>query len=191
MNKKIFKIMIALVCAFLLAFYVIKIFFPEWFVLQIENERLIEIGNFIDKHWWAYELCSIFTSFLIYWLYWCAIQQKLYLSWKEIFVVLCTIVVVHTIYWVQPQIYTTFSFLSFITLHLFSKNKNENYITRLVVATFVHFTCQCLTLQIRNIIAIVSTYNYMTLFILTLECYFWLLLMYLYFNYNKIFKKGE
>lgn len=181
--------MIALVCAFLVAFYVIKIFFPEWFVLQVENERLIKIGSFIDQHWWAYEMLCSFTSFLIYYLYLGAVKSKLFFNWKEIVAILVAIVITHTIYWLEPAFYSNIAFLSFVVLPLICYE--EGCYKRLCVTISIHFICQILSLNIRNIGTILSTFNSVTLLMLTLENYFWLLLLFLYFNYNKIFKKGE
>ena len=59
MNKKVLKTMIALVIVFLLACYILKIFFPEQFVMSIENEKLIAIGNYIDNNAWAYYIFGI------------------------------------------------------------------------------------------------------------------------------------
>src|SRR5699024_11955285 len=44
---------ISLVVIFLIACYVLKIFFPEQFVLSVENETIITIGNYIDNNKWA------------------------------------------------------------------------------------------------------------------------------------------
>ena len=83
MYKKILKTMIALVIIFLLALYVLKIFFPEQFIIVIENNALIIIGNFIDKYWILNELVAIITSFITYWLYLGAVTKKWCLNWKK------------------------------------------------------------------------------------------------------------
>lgn len=181
--------MIALVCAFLVAFYFIKIFFPEWFVLQIENERIIKIGLCIDKYWWLYEICSFATSFIIYYFYLGAVKSKLFFNWKELLAIIITIGITHTIYWLEPAFYSNVAFLSFVILPLVCYE--ESCYKRLCVTISIHFLCQILSLSIRDIGTILSTFNFMTLFIMTLENYFWLLLLFLYFNYNKIFKKGD
>ena len=43
-NKKLYISMLILVCAFLVSMYILKIFFPQEFVMAIENERFIQIG---------------------------------------------------------------------------------------------------------------------------------------------------
>ena len=81
MNRKVFKVMIALVVIFLTGLYVLKIFMPEQFVLSVENETIIIIGTYIENNAWAYYLFGILTSFITYWLYLCAVCRKWYLNW--------------------------------------------------------------------------------------------------------------
>lgn len=50
MNKKVFKTMIVLVIIFLISLYILKIFFPGQFIMVIENDKLIEIGNFKEEN---------------------------------------------------------------------------------------------------------------------------------------------
>ena len=52
MYHKILKTMLALCCVFLVALYVLKIFFPEQFVISIEIDAFITIGNYVDAHVW-------------------------------------------------------------------------------------------------------------------------------------------
>lgn len=50
MNKKVFVSMLVLSMSFLMGLYILKIFFPQEFVMSIENDRLMLIGNYIDNH---------------------------------------------------------------------------------------------------------------------------------------------
>ena len=98
MNKKVLKTMIALVMVFLCALYVLKIFFPEQFIMVIENKQLVEIGNYIDNNLWLYILISCITNFITYWLYLCAVTRKWRLNWKELVAVLGIIAITQTLY---------------------------------------------------------------------------------------------
>ena len=185
--------MMILVAVFLLAFYIAKIFFPSWFVLQIQNESLVKIGTFIDSHWWMYSLCSAITSFIAYSLYVLCIKQKLFINWIDLIIILSSIIVGQLVYWFAPQHYNTVSFLILVNLPMLCSIKSKvdkQFYIRSVVVFSIHTIFQLLSLNIRGIINIINTYNYMTLFLMTLEAYFWLLLMYFYFNYNKISQKG-
>lgn len=56
------------------------------------------------------------------------------------------------------------------------------------VFTF-HILCQYLSLSIRQLSTQVLCFNSLSCIIMTIECYFWLLMWYLWFNYNNIFKE--
>ena len=77
MNKKVFISMLILSISFLLGLYVFKIFFPQEFMMSIQNERIIAIGTFIDNNKLIYYICCGMTSFLTYWLYCCACKNAL------------------------------------------------------------------------------------------------------------------
>lgn len=66
MNKKVLKVMIVLVVIFLLALYVLKIFFPQEFVMVVENDKLVSIGYYVDNHLWLHIILGIITSFITY-----------------------------------------------------------------------------------------------------------------------------
>ena len=68
---------------FLTACYVLKFFFPQQFVMAIENPTLISIGQYIDGHQWLFYLFGIFTSFISYWFYLCAVCKRWYLNWWQ------------------------------------------------------------------------------------------------------------
>ena len=181
MNKKVLKTMIALVVIFLSAFYVLKIFFPEQFVLCIENAKLVEIGNYIDSHKWSYYLFGIFTSFTTYWLYLCAVCRKWYLNWWQILIVLGVIGGSIGLSFYDATLTASFGVLSMITLPLLFK---ADYRATLIVFS-VHYLSQTLTLRIRNLTLYMTNINSLVLFMIDFECLFWLLLFYFYNNYKE------
>ena len=84
MNKKVLRTMITLVVVFLVALYVLKIFFPEQFVMAIQNEQFIAVGNFIDQRQWLTLVLTGITTFIVMYLYLCAVTKKWRLKLKEI-----------------------------------------------------------------------------------------------------------
>ena len=46
----------------------------------------------------------------------------------------------------------------------------------------IHGLSQLLSMSIRGLGDLLSSVNYATILLMTIECYFWLLLFYLYFN---------
>lgn len=76
MNKKVLRVMIILVAVFLVALYVIKIFFPEQFAMSIENQVLINAGDYVDANVWLSKICSAITTFITFFLFICAVTGK-------------------------------------------------------------------------------------------------------------------
>ena len=182
MNKKVLKTMFALVIVFLLAYYILKIFFPEQFVLSVENGTIIVIGEYIDNNAWAYYLFGIATSFLTYWLYLCAVCRKWYLNWWQCLIVLAVIGVSIGFTFIDVNLCSALSYTSLILLPFLFKAQ----LKPVAIVFTVHVFAQFLTTSIRNIPIFIAYYNSLVFALVTLECYFWLLLFYLYFNY-----KGE
>lgn len=182
MNRKVLRTMIALVVIFLIACYVLKIFFPEQFVLSVENKTIIAIGNYIDNNAWAYYLFGIFTSFLTYWLYLGAVCRKWYLDWWQCLIVMGVIGTSIGFNFIDVNLCSALNYSSFVFLPLIFKAE----LKPVAIVFTVHVFAQFLTTSIRNIPIFIAYYNSLVFALVTLECYFWLLLFYLYFNY-----KGE
>lgn len=187
MNRKVFKVMIALVVIFLTGLYVLKIFMPEQFVLSVENEIIITIGTYIDNNAWAYYLFGILTSFITYWLYLCAVCRRWYLKWYEILTVLVVIGGSIGLSLWDANVYSAYSVITFIVLPLLFKSDLKT----VAVVFSVHSLSQTMSLTIRNLPLYMITSNSLTLFLMAIECYFWLLLFYIYFNYKKENQKWD
>ena len=181
MNKKVFATCISLVVIFLAAMYVLKIFYPEQFVLAIENEQLIKIGMFIDTHSWARYAFGICTSFITYWFYCCACCQRWHLKWYECLIVLVTIGINIGLSFWNMAIYQHFNICSMLLLPLIFKAK----LRPVAIVYTIHGFAQILSLQIRNLPMFMTSVNALTRYIVGIECWLWLVFFYLYYNYNK------
>lgn len=181
MNKKVFVSMLILTISFLASLYVLKIFYPQELVIMIENEQLIRIGNFIDSHKWAYYLTSTLTAFITYWLYLCACCNKKYLKFWECLLVLAVIGVSFVINEYSPNIAMYYAFTIMIILPAILKGKLFN--TAIIYT--IHIFAQYLSLSIRSLPLLFATFNSLIGIFMTIECYLWLVLFYMIFNYNK------
>lgn len=180
MNRKVLKTMLALVIIFLCALYILKIFIPEQFVLSVEIKVIVDIGNYIDTHAWADYLFGIITSFATYWLYLCAVCKRWYLKWYECLIVLAVIGANIGLTFVDINLYSAFSVCTFILLPLLFKSDLKS----VGVCFTIHSISQALTLSIRNISMYMQSINSLTIYIVGLESFIWLLLFYLYNNYK-------
>lgn len=180
-NKKIYVSMLVLAISFLVAMYVLKIFFPQEFMLAIQNERIVTVGEFIDNHIWLRYLCALITSFATYWLYCCACCHRLKLKWYECLYILVTIIAVRVISMFDVNLSTAIQFASFIYLPALMKG----YLGTTAIVSLVHYIAQCLMLSIRNLPMYLTTMNYVTVLFMGIETYLWLILFYIVFNYKK------
>ena len=185
MTKNVIKTMLVLVVVYLVAWYVLKFFFPDWFLLQINNERLIEIGKFIDNHYLLDKLFGLVLFYITYTLYLGALCEFKYLDLKKSLIVCLVYVVSCLIEHFCIEYLTYYNILSMIILPAIFNCDSK----RLALVFTAHFVCQWLSLSIRQLSTKVLCFNSMTCLIMGLECYFWLLLWYLWFNYNKFFDK--
>ena len=173
MNKKVLKVMIGLVVVFLLALYLLKFAFPEMFVIAVENKTFIEIGNYIDSHDWSYYLFGICTAFITYWFYFCAVFKKWYLNWIQALIVLGIVGASIGLSFVDPQLTTAFTICAMLLIPLIFKAD----MTYGAIVFSIHYLAQALTLSIREVNVMYG--NTLIFTLLTIECFFWLLLFYL------------
>lgn len=174
--------MLSLSVCFLVGMYVLKIFFPEEFMMSIQNEKLMVIGTFIDKHKILYYICCGITAFITYWLYCCACTGRLYLKWYECLLIVVTIVIIRLCgLYVDENIRTILSVTSFVFLPALMKGK----LNRCAIVYTVHSLSQGLSLGIRSLPLYLKNVNFMVSLLMTFEMYFWLLLFYIIFNYKK------
>ena len=181
MNKKVFISMLILSISFLLGLYVFKIFFPQEFMMSIQNERIIAIGTFIDNHKWLYYICCGLTSFLTYWLYCCACKSSLWLKWYEVLEIIIVIVLCRVVDFYDCTTSTIISICSFMFLPALMKGN----LTQTAIVYTTHSICQALSLRIRSLPIYLTNVNFITMFIFGIESYLWLILFYVIFNYRK------
>ena len=187
MNKKVLKVMIGLVIAFLISNYILKFFFPKEFVMLIENERIVEIGTFIGERPWLQEFCDIILTFITYWLYIGATTQKPSLTCKEFLYVALAIAITHTAYYFDADLCAGLSVAFMIIIPALSDAR----LRPVAVVFSIHSLSQKLATSIRSLPMLLTNVNYITIVLMTLECYFWLLLVYLLYNLKKEEKHNE
>lgn len=181
MNKKVFISMLVLTISFLVSFYVLKIFFPQEFMLAIQNENLIKIGSFVDKHIWLRYICAFITSFITYWLFCCICSQRLYLNWKECIIILVASILVKVTYDFDANISTHLGISMFFILPFITKGK----VGIMALTYTTHGLAQVLSLAIISLPMYLVNANYITILLMGFESYFWLILCYIIFNYKK------
>lgn len=181
MNKKVFISMLILTISFLVSFYVLKIFFPQEFMMSIQNEQLIKIGTFINSNEILFYICGGITAFITYWLFLCCCKRKLSLNWKESLVIIAFIVIIRLVSLYDLNISTHISISSFFIIPLIFKYDLK---TATIVYT-IHGFSQVLSLSIRNLTMYLASGNFITMTLLAFDMYLWLILCYVICNYKK------
>ena len=180
-NKRLYISMLILTIVFLIFMYVVKIWYPEQFVMTIENDKIVKIGEYIDNHKWLYYICCGIPAFITYWLYLCAVSHRLYLKWYECLYIIGAILLIRIISLYDLQLSTIIMYAMFLILPALT---NGNIKSCSHVFT-VHIVAQWLSLKIRNLPVYLTNINYITSLFMTIECYLWLILCYLISNLKK------
>lgn len=181
MNKKVFISMLTLCIVFLEGLYVAKIFFPQEFMMSIQNEKIVAIGQFIDSHEWLYYICMAIPPYVTYYLYCCACSHRLTLKWQEHLMIFGVVVLSRLVNFYDANLATALSVTSFVFLPALMKGNLKTS----AIVYMIHGFAQVLSLSIRNLPMYLVNVNYLTSLFLTLECYLWLALCFIIFNYKE------
>jgi hypothetical protein len=175
--------------AILVAFYIAKIFFPEFIVGVAEIPSIVAFGCFVDSHWWAYYLFTFLTSFIGSYLFNCACLSKNKLNWKELFIVVLSIIVMFLFENISIYYYQVISILIMLLtptiLSVLNKKQNITTFYMTTLCLIIHTVAQIFSAEIRGIASMISYSNSATFFILLIDAYIWLFLLYCFSNYKK------
>lgn len=181
MNKKVLQTTIYLLWLFLLAFAIVKLFFGEWFSVQITNQKIIAIGNFIDQNKWLKFTVDCFVSVLTAHFYICACVQKWALKWWQYLIVVGCSVGINLLYFWNENIATEFNLIMMIALPFLWHAPYFAF----VLVFIAHYAGQLAILFIRSEPLYLIDTNYATQFLLLFDMYIWLALYYTYSNKYK------
>lgn len=189
MNKKVFISMLVLTITFLVGLYILKIFFPNESIMVIENEKLIAIGEFIDNHIAIDFILGVILGIIFDYLYFGAVCRKLKLNFKLILIIIVYNIIYNSLYTFLPaniiseysSIFVIASTIYMILLPtLFTKE-----LLPLSITYTINSISQLLSLSIRSLNILLTTSNSMTMFLMTIETYLWLVLCLIIFNYKE------
>lgn len=180
MNKSVLRTAIVIIVMMLFAEYILKLFIPEEFVLIINNPNLIKVGTYINNNLFLYYIVSSFFSYITYYLFTCACGRTKYLNLKLSLSIVPTIIVAHVVAYYVPTMSAQFLVCTMIVFAYLNKSNLKDF----MLVFCVHTIAQSLSLEIRNLSFYVVSLDVLTCFMLTLECYLWLILFYVLNSYN-------
>ena len=175
--------------AILIALYVAKIFFPEFIVGIAEIESVVKFGQYVDTHQWAYYLFTFVTSMFMYYFYCCACCRKKGLSWIQFSIVAIVTILLFIIQKYLPTYYFGLNMASMIVLPAIicrlDKCADIKYLYSTATSFTIYYLAQMLSLEIRNISAMIHYPNIATLTILLIDAYIWAVLLYNFYNFKE------
>lgn len=92
--SKVFGRAILVCWVVIISCWAISLFRPEWFLIVVENQRIIQAGEFIEGHGWALYLFAVVSSCLSMFQYWLAcIGKRWFDSRRDVLICAVTILV--------------------------------------------------------------------------------------------------
>lgn len=178
MNRKVFNTVIILIWAVLIGFLVAKIFFGKYVGIAYSSPVLVSAGNYVDSHFWLKRACYFVTTFITYYLYLCSCCQVWKLKWKWVAIITPVLLALQVVKYFEPAIGSALDCVLMFILPYFmgAKFKTTAYIFA------AHSLSQIIVGYARNIPINVISPNFMTMLLLGIDMYLWLLLYYFYAN---------
>lgn len=173
MNYRIAKTMLCLCSGFLLAFYIIKFFFPTILLQTISSPTLIALGDFISI-WKGFEyIVRYLTNFISFYLFACASSGRFkFKSWK-ILSILGFVIINNVVCDFLPELYTHTSICSMFIIALICRGK---LLYATVTFTLHGYLSQFLT-SIKGFETVILYINPISGLLISIEGFLWLLLL--------------
>lgn len=183
MNKRVLRTMIML-CWVFLALYAILKLVPQLaskFVIVVNNEKIVKVGQFIDSRVWLQQMVHFVFALLTYHLYLCACCKVWHLSLKQYIISLAFILPNQVLTFFYPQIGSNIAFVIMFCLPCAFKADYKT--VAIIFAT--HILGQLGISFIRSAELYMMNMNTISQIIMCIDQYVWLLLYYLYSNLYK------
>ena len=177
--------------ALLIAFYVAKIFFPEFIIGVAQIPSIVKFGNYVDTHKWAYIIYHFTISFIGCYIYSCACCQKKSLNSIQVLILIGFLIIGLFLQEFLQGLYLSYNFTFIVLMPFTMILQNRTLCKETFVSTVVCFSidimAQAFSSTIRDIVLMSPCINSAIMTILLIDIWICRILLYLYFN----FKKGE
>lgn len=183
MNKNVLRTMIILCWVFLALYAVLKLVpqLASKFVIVVNNEKIVKVGQFIDERVWLQQMVHFVFALLTYHLYLCACCKVWHLSFKQYIISLAFILPNQVLTFFYPQIGSNIAFVIMFCLPCAFKADYKT--VAIIFAT--HILGQLGISFIRSAELYMMNMNTISQIIMCIDQYVWLLLYYLYSNLYK------
>ena len=173
MNYRIAKTMICLCVGYLLAFYVLKFFFPELLLQTITHPTLIRLGEVMSQYTALEFIFKTLSSLVVIYLFVCASTGRFKFSWKEVILILVGTAVCRVCALLLPTFYTHTSTATMFLVAMLCKGK----LSYSAISFTLHGYLSMFLFSIKGFDNVIMYINSISGFMLALESYFWLILL--------------
>lgn len=185
MNKKVFITTFVLSGIMLVGCILAKTVFGADLAIIIENSKLIEIGEYLDNHFWIMQLIAFIFTFVTYNLYLCAVAGKKILNWKELLIITPILIGMQfaKIYISALGLYL--DMIAMIIMPFFIKSKfdlGKKYKVFIAIYT-IHCLGQLLCLYVRSLPIQMISVNSAVSLVAMIDQYIIQIMYYLFGNY--------
>lgn len=186
MNYKIARTMLVLCIVYLVAFYILKFFFPELLLQTITSPSIINLGKVMAKYKVIEFAFKTLSSFIVIYLFASASSGRFKFSWLEFLYIGCGTIICRTCAILLPNFYTHTSTAVMFLVAMLCKGK----LTYSAISFTLHGYLSMFLFSIKGFENVVMYINNISGFMLALESYMWLILLAIIFNIKEKNKNG-
>lgn len=171
------RTLLVLCIVYMIGFYVLKFIFPEYLLLAITDDNVLKVGAFIESSTATLHIYQVLSSFITFYLFVCASKGGFKLRKRDFWYILIAVVICKAVNMFVPELYVHTSTSAMFLLAWLCKGK-LGYTT----ITFVtHGFLSQFLFSIRGFGSLIYKINIASGFIMSLECFAWLILFGLLF----------
>lgn len=186
MNIKIARTLLVLCIVYMVGFYVLKFIFPDYLILAITDETVLNLGKFIESNAIYLHIYYFVSTFITFYLFVVASSGRFKLKFYELLLIIAAVVVnrLVTDYLPELMVHTSTSLMFLLALLCRGKIKYA------VPSFMAHGFLSQFLFEIRGFDAVIYKINIASGFVMSLECFAWLILFGLIF-YLREKKNGK
>lgn len=172
----------------LVAFYIAKIFFPNFIIGIAETPRLVEIGTAIQSNKWYLHIFNFTVGYVHGYIYLLACCRTYKLNWKGNLIFSGSLLLLRLVSEFYPEHYNAMNYASFILTPFLICFVNKTLDKNTFISTAICFTIdivfQIFSLLVRNLPAMSTKPNIVSILVLLIDMVIWRMLLCLFFNYK-------
>ncbi len=173
--------MLFLCIGYLVAFYILKFFFPEFLIQSITHPSLITLGEFMNKFPISLIVFQFISSLITFYLFACASCGNFKFSTNQWVFFLVIIIANNVCFYILPDFYThTCTSMMFLMACVAKGNLKYTTISFVIHGYLSHFLT-----SIRGFETVITKINAISGFVIGTEGYVWLILLALIFYFKE------